>query len=243
MDSIWYYLKYMESKILVVDDEKAIVEIIKAYLEKDGYRVITAFNGEAALKLAHQEQPELSVLDLMLPGISGWDICRTLRKESDIPIIMLTAREDVTDKIIGLELGADDYVTKPFDPKELVSRIRAILRRVKVRYSPDKKLLRIAGLLVDIERREVRRDDKTLDLTPTEYDILKILIESPGRVFSRMQLLDKLQGDAYEGYERTVDSHVKNLRKKVEPDPDHPRYIITVHGIGYKMEERADASA
>jgi two-component system, OmpR family, response regulator len=238
---VCYYLKCMENKILVVDDEKAIVEIIKAYLEKDGYRVITAFDGNEALRLARKERPDLIVLDLMLPGISGWDICRTLRKESNVPVIMLTARDDVTDKIIGLELGADDYVTKPFDPKELVSRVRAVLRRAAAQSSPDKKFLRAAGLVVDTERRDVRRGDKQLDLTPTEYDILKILIESPGRVFSRMQLLDKMQGDAYEGYERTVDSHIKNLRKKVEPDPDHPRYILTVHGIGYKMEDSANA--
>ncbi len=224
-------------KILVVDDEQKIVEIIKAYLEREGYQVLTAFDGKTALDLALSRHPDLIILDLMLPEISGWDVCRRLRKESEVPIIMLTARDEVTDKIIGLEMGADDYVTKPFDPKELVSRVRAVLRRTEPKTLP-KNVIQIAGLTIDIEKRQVHRDEITIELTPNEFELLRVMAENPGQVFSRMQLLDKVQGDAYEGYERTIDSHIKNLRKKMEIDPEHPRYIITVYGVGYKLEER-----
>ena len=224
-------------KILVVDDEKKIVEIIQAYLERDGYQVIAAFDGKTALALALKQHPDLVILDLMLPEISGWEVCRMIRKESEVPIIMLTARDEVTDKIIGLEMGADDYVTKPFDTKELVSRVRAILRRAESK-TAQKNIIQIADLYIDIDKRLVRRQEIAVDLTHNEFDILRVMAENPGRVFSRMQLLDKVQGDAYEGYERTIDSHIKNLRKKIEIDPEHPRYIITVHGVGYKLEER-----
>jgi two-component system, OmpR family, response regulator len=224
-------------KILVVDDEKKIVDIIRAYLEKEGYHVIPAFDGKMALSLAQNQHPDLIVLDLMLPETSGWDVCRAIRKTSDIPIIMLTARDEITDKIVGLEMGADDYITKPFDAKELVSRIRAVLRRSES--TPVRKnSIRIDDLTIDNEKRQVRRSDTVIDLTPNEFDLLYVMAENPGRVFSRMQLLDKVQGDAYEGYERTIDSHIKNLRKKLETDPEHPRYIVTVHGVGYKLEER-----
>ena len=227
-------------KILVVDDEKRIVEIVKAYLERDGYQVAVAYDGKAALDLAQKEHPDLVVLDLMLPEISGWDVCRTLRKESDVPIIMLTARDDTTDKIVGLELGADDYVTKPFDPKELVSRVRAVLRRYEGK-AVSSNVINVGDLAIDVDRRMVRRGDTNIDLTSTEFDLLRVLAESPGRVYTRMQLLDKTQGEAYEGYERTIDSHIKNLRKKVEPDPNHPKYVLTVHGAGYKLGENPDA--
>ena len=222
--------------ILVVDDEKRIVEIIRAYLEKDGFRVSTAGDGKQALSLVRSEKPDLIVLDLMLPEVSGWDVCRTLRKDSDVPIIMLTAREDVTDKIVGLELGADDYVTKPFDPKELLSRIRAVLRRYEGRVSTH-SVINIGDISIDVERRMVKRGDAEIELTSTEFDLLRVLAENAGRVFTRMQLLDKLQGEAYEAYERTIDSHIKNLRKKLEPDPNRPRYILTVHGAGYRVAE------
>ena len=224
-------------KILVVDDEKKIVEILQAYLERDGYQVIAAFDGKTALALALKQHPDLVILDLMLPEISGWEVCRMIRKESEVPIIMLTARDEVTDKIIGLEMGADDYVTKPFDTKELVSRVRAILRRAESK-TAQKNIIQIADLYIDVDKRLVRRQEIAVDLTHNEFDILRVMAENPGRVFSRMQLLDKVQGDAYEGYERTIDSHIKNLRKKIEIDPEHPRYIITVHGVGYKLEER-----
>jgi DNA-binding response OmpR family regulator len=223
-------------KILIVDDEKKIVDIIKAYLEKDGFQVVTAYDGKQALVAVKMEHPDLLVLDLMLPDVSGWDVCRAVRKESSLPIIMLTARDETTDKIIGLEMGADDYVTKPFDPKELVSRIRAVLRRSEnVRAST--RTLSIGELLIDVDKRTLHVSTKVVELTQFEFDILRVLAESPGRVYSRLQLLDKIQDDAYEGYERTIDSHIKNLRKKIEPDPEHPRYILTVYGVGYKMGE------
>ncbi len=223
-------------KILVVDDEKKIVDIVKAYLERDGYKVIVAYDGRLALHMARSESPDLIVLDLMLPEVSGWDVCRTLRTESNVPIIMLTALGDDSDKIVGLELGADDYVVKPFNPKELVSRVRAVLRRAEGAAAKAKKI-EIADLSIDLERHEVRQGERLVELTLTEFELLRVLAEAPGRVYSRMQLLDKAQGSAYEGYERTIDSHIKNLRKKVETDPDHPRYVITVRGVGYKFGE------
>lgn len=227
-------------KILVVDDEKKIVDIVKAYLEREGYQVMVAYEGKSALELARKRFPDLIVLDLMLPEISGWDICRILRKESEVPIIMLTARDETTDKIVGLELGADDYVTKPFDPKELVSRVHAVLRRAENKMTP-KSRLSVADLSIDIEKRLVWRGDEAISLTPMEFELLRVLAANPGRVYSRMQLLDMVQGDAYEGYDRSVDSHIKNLRKKLEPDPDHPRYVTTVYGVGYKLEENQGA--
>jgi two-component system OmpR family response regulator len=223
-------------KILVVDDEKKIVDIVKAYLERDGYRVIVAYDGRLALQMARSESPDLIVLDLMLPEVSGWDVCRTLRAESNVPIIMLTALDDDSDKIVGLELGADDYVVKPFNPKELVSRVRAVLRRAEGAAVKTKRI-EFAGLSIDLERHEVKRGEKLVELTLTEFELLRVLAEAPGRVYSRMQLLDKVQGSAYEGYERTIDSHIKNLRKKVETDPERPKYVITVRGVGYKFGE------
>ncbi len=226
----------MAKKILVVDDEKRIVEILQAYLERDGYQVIAAYDGRSALELARSNSPDLIILDLMLPEVSGWDVCRELRRESDVPIIMLTARDDTTDKIIGLELGADDYVTKPFDPKEIISRVRAVLRRSDVKPA-SKSTINVGEIMIDTNKRLVRRGDWNIELTPIEFDILTIMAENPGRVYSRMQLLDKVQGDAYEGYERTIDSHIKNLRKKLELDPEHPKYITTIYGVGYRLGE------
>ena len=226
----------MAKKILVVDDEKRIVEILQAYLKRDGYQVIAAYDGRSALELARSNSPDLIILDLMLPEVSGWDVCRELRRESDVPIIMLTARDDTTDKIIGLELGADDYVTKPFEPKEIISRVRAVLRRSE-RKAVSKSTLNVGEIMIDTNKRLVRRGDRNIELTPIEFDLLRVMAENPGRVYSRMQLLDKVQGDAYEGYERTVDSHIKNLRKKLELDPEHPVYIITIYGVGYKLGE------
>jgi DNA-binding response OmpR family regulator len=209
---------------------------VKAYLEREGYQVITAYDGRSALEQARYNSPDLIVLDLMLPEVSGWDVCRELRRESDIPIIMLTARDDTTDKIIGLELGADDYVTKPFDPKEVVSRVRAVLRRSDGKVAA-KSRLNVGDIAIDTEKRTVCRGDNRLELTPIEFELLKVMAENPGRVYTRLQLLDKVQGDAYEGYERTIDSHIKNLRRKLEIDPEHPTLIITVYGVGYKLGE------
>ena len=228
-------------KILVVDDEKKIVEILKAYLERDTFQVLVAYDGRTALELAAQQSPDMIILDLMLPEISGWDVCRTLRQTSGVPIIMLTARDEITDKIIGLELGADDYITKPFDPKEVISRIRAVLRRIEAKIAP-KDVLKVTDLSIDVGKRAVYRGEQTIELTSMEFELLRALAENPGHVLSRMQLLDRTQGDAYPGYERTVDSHIKNLRKKIEPDPDQPRYIITVYGAGYKLEENQCAA-
>ncbi|AGG06593.1 MULTISPECIES: response regulator transcription factor [Dehalococcoides] len=226
----------MSKKILIADDEKRIAEILQAYLEREGFRVIATYDGKTALAKFHEENPDLIILDLMLPEISGWDVCREIRKESRVPIIMLTARDELTDKLIGLEIGADDYMTKPFESKELVARVKVQLRRSEYPPSPDSALV-IDQLEIDQERRLVKIDGKTVDLTATEFDILISLAVSPGRVFSRMQILDKL-GEAYEGYERTIDSHIKNLRKKIEPNLESPTYILTVHGVGYKMKDR-----
>lgn len=226
----------MATNILVVDDEKKIVEIVRAYLEREGFKVTSAYDGKTALGLARRQHPDLIVLDLMLPEMSGFDVCRALRKESDVPIIMLTARDETTDKIVGLELGADDYVTKPFDPKELVSRIKAVLRRSQSQ-TAARNTLHIADLEIDVSKRLVKRSEEVIELTPIEFDLLKAMAEHPGQVFSRLQLLDRVQGEAYEGYDRTIDSHIKNLRKKLEPNPEKPRYIITVYGVGYKLEE------
>jgi DNA-binding response OmpR family regulator len=229
-------------KVLVVDDEKKIVDIVKAYLEKDNFQVFEAFAGDKALELVKTVHPDLIILDLMLPGLSGWDVCRELRKTKDIPIIMLTARDEVADKIIGLELGADDYITKPFNPNELISRVRAVLRRTGAgSNAKNKNLIKINGLVIDVEKRLVFSGNKKIDLTATEFDLLKTMAGLPGKVFSRMQLLDSIQGETYEGYERTIDSHIKNLRKKIEANPDHPVSITTVHGVGYKMEDNAIA--
>ena len=230
----------VNKKVLVVDDEKKIVDIVTAYLEKDGYKVISAYDGKTAVDMARNRAPDIIILDLMLPEISGWDVCRILRAESSVPIIMLTARDEDTDKIVGLELGADDYVVKPFNPKELIARIRAVLRRGS-RADIEKRVIEIGDLSIDMEKYEVRRGGRLIALTRTEFELLSVLAESPGRVYSRLQLLDKVQGEAYEGYERTIDSHIKNLRKKVEIDPDNPTYVSTVRGIGYKFGGAGDA--
>lgn len=227
------------TRILIVDDEKQIVDIVEAYVKREGYIALTAFDGNAALEMARKNRPDLIVLDLMLPGLTGWEVCQALRAESDVPIIMLTARDDTTDKIVGLELGADDYVTKPFDPKELISRIRAVLRRYAAR--PQQSLIHLGELTIDLEKRAVSVQSRPVDLTALEFDLLWVMARNPGRVFSRAELLDKLQGDAYEGYERTIDSHIKNLRRKIELDSERPRFILTVYGVGYKAVGGKDA--
>ena len=232
-------------RILVVEDEAKIAQIVSAYLRRDGYQVLLASDGRKALDLARAELPDLIVLDLMLPEISGWDVCRELRRNprtARVPIIMATAREDVSDRIVGLELGADDYVVKPYDAKELVARVHAVLRRVNEQREgtaagePTPVLYR-GDLAIDRDRYDVRRAGEVISLTRTEFVILATLAAGPGRVFSRMQLLDAVQGEAFEGYERSIDSHVKNLRRKLEPDPRQPRYIATVIGVGYKFVE------
>jgi len=223
--------------ILVVDDEPKIVKTVRAYLEEAGFRVVVAGDGRAALAAFRHDRPTLVILDLGLPGVDGLDVARTIRRESDLPIIMLTARVDETDKLIGLELGADDYVTKPFSPRELVARVRAVLRRAGgEREAPPPPV--VAGeVSVDLERRRVTVAGRPVELTVTEFELLVVLARNPGRVFTRLELLDRVQGYAFEGYERTVDAHVKNLRQKIEPDARNPRYLLTVYGVGYKFAE------
>lgn len=224
-----------QERVLVVDDEDRIRSIVRAYLEREGYQVLEARDGQEALDIVRKESPNLVVLDLMLPKLSGWDVCRQIRRESSVPVVMLTARDDVTDKVVGLELGADDYVTKPFHPKELVARIRAVLRRVQA--APPSQMLSFGDLTIDVERHQVRVAGRPIALTPTEFALLETLARHPGRVFTRLQLLERVQGEAFEGYERAIDSHIKNLRQKLEPDARHPRYVLTVFGVGYKFAE------
>lgn len=227
----------MNERILVVDDEPEIARVLRGYLEQAGYRVLTAYDGLEALRRARQELPDLVILDLMLPGMDGIEVCRALRQSTSIPIIMVTARVEEADRVLGLELGADDYVTKPFSPREVLARVRAVLRRYQGAPDDREQVLLVDDLRLDGERYAVQRGQQSIDLTPSEFEILRTLMGAPGRVFTRMQLLEAAQGEAYEGYARTVDTHVKNLRRKIEPDPTNPVYILTVFGIGYKMRE------
>jgi DNA-binding response OmpR family regulator len=223
--------------ILVVDDEAKIVKTVRAYLENSGYRVVTAEEGQMALTVYRHEKPALVILDLGLPRMDGLDVARTIRRDSNVPIIMLTARVDEADKLVGLELGADDYVTKPFSPRELVARVRAVLRRAGAEREQAPPPIVAGDVTIDLERRQVTAGGQAVDLTPTEFDLLMVLARHPGRVFTRLELLDRVQGYAFEGYERTVDAHIKNLRQKLEPDPKEPRYVLTVYGVGYRFAE------
>jgi two-component system alkaline phosphatase synthesis response regulator PhoP len=228
-----------KAKILVVDDDRKIVDLVQAYLERDGYRVLAAYDGLQALELARQKWPDLIVLDLMLPGLDGLDVCRILRGEGNkVPIIMLTAKTTEADKLVGLDLGADDYVTKPFSPRELVARVRAVLRRVSEGEYEGPSEVRFGDLVVDFAGHEVQVRGETVHLTPTEFKLLEVLIKEPGRAFSRLELLDRVFGYDFEGFERTIDVHVKNLRKKIEPDSQNPTYIKTVYGVGYKFADK-----
>jgi DNA-binding response OmpR family regulator len=224
----------MAQTVLVVDDEPEIVKLVRAYLEAAGYRVVTAKDGREALLVTRHEKPDLIILDLTMPEMDGLEFTRRLRQEKNTPVIMLTARVEETDRIIGLELGADDYVTKPFSPREIVARVRAVLRRVQPEPHVS-AVLRAGDLVLDRDEHSVSLAGQAVDVTPTEFDLLVILMTSPGRAFSRMELLERLQGEAYAPYERTVDAHVKNLRAKIEPDPANPRYILTVFGVGYRF--------
>jgi len=224
----------MPKKILVVDDEPKIAEICQDYLKAAGFEVITAMTGPDGLSAARREKPDLVVLDLMLPGMDGLDVCRALRRESDVPIIMLTARVEETDKLIGLEIGADDYITKPFSPRELVARVRVVLRRVSG--DPTSDVIRAGEVSLDRARYEANLPDKAITLTPTEFEILATLMSQPGRIFSRAQLLNATHGVTFESYERAIDSHIRNLRRKLENRDGKADYIVTVHGVGYKFE-------
>lgn len=226
----------MNRKILLVDDDRKTVDLIKLYLDKDGYRVLVAYDGQDAVQLARQRRPDLIILDLMLPGIDGLDVCRILRSESRVPIIMLTAKTTEEDKLFGLDLGADDYVTKPFSPRELVLRVGAILRRGRAP-SADSSAESFGGglLVIDETLRRVTIDGRLVELTPTEWGVLLALAAQPGRVCSRYELINRVRGYEFDGYERTVDSHVKNLRRKIEPDPTQPTVVQTVTGVGYRL--------
>lgn len=221
--------------ILVVEDEMKIARLVRDYLEHAGFDVIVAADGEAALASARGARPDLVVLDLGLPGRDGLDVTRELRRSTNVPIVMLTARGDEADRVVGLEVGADDYVVKPFSPKELVARVRAVLRRTELARTEGPEVLRVADVEVDVPRMRVAVAGRPVDLTPTEFHLLATLIRQPGRVFTRAQLLDAVHGVAFESYERAIDAHVKNIRKKIEPTPGRPRYLLTVHGVGYRF--------
>jgi len=231
----------MAKTILVVDDERKIVTVLKAYLEQAGFQVLTAGNGQAALTTFRHAKPDLVILDLLLPGIDGLDVCRILRRESSVPIIMLTARAEEADRLIGLELGADDYVVKPFSPREVVARVRAVLRRTDGDVAPS-ELVRAGDILLDLAAHLASVAGQRVELTPMEFELLAVLARSPGHTFSRSQLLQQIQDNPLEGYERTVDVHIRNLRAKIEPDPKNPRYIQTVYGVGYKLAGETDAT-
>jgi two-component system alkaline phosphatase synthesis response regulator PhoP len=222
-------------KVLIVDDEQRIVSGVRKYFEQAGFDVLAAYDGPTGLSLARTESPDLVVLDLMLPGKDGMDVCRELRRESTVPIIMLTARVDETDKLVGLELGADDYVTKPFSPRELVARARAVLRRVQEMSTPAIRTHRFGDVVFEVEAQRCVIDDRVIPLTPTEFALLQVLVAHPGQVLSRMQLLEAAHLGVYNGVERTVDVHIHNLRRKLERDPAHPRHIQTVFGAGYRF--------
>jgi DNA-binding response OmpR family regulator len=224
----------MTQTILIVDDEKRMVSLLQSYLTQEGYRVVTAYNGREALETAHAEKPDLVILDIMMPEMNGYEFMRAHRAETETPIIMLTAKVEDDDKVFGLELGADDYVTKPFKPRELMARVRNILRRTGKNNSKG-RALKVHEISLDRDTREVFSGDRAVDLTPSEFDLLAALMSAPGRVFSRLDLLDVIQGIRYEGYERTIDTHVKNLRAKIEEDPRNPKYIETVYGVGYRL--------
>jgi DNA-binding response OmpR family regulator len=224
----------MAKTILVVDDEKRLRDMLQAYLTQEGFRVVAAGDGQAALFVARHEKPALIVLDLMMPQMGGYEFLRAYSKERDTPVIVLTAKLEENDKVLGLELGADDYVTKPFSMRELTARIRAVLRRAGDKAS-EPEVLRASDITLDRGSRLVTVGDTRVDLTPSEFALLAVLMSAPGRAFSRLDLLDRLQGSAFEGYERTIDVHIRNLRAKIEADPANPRYVETVYGIGYRF--------
>jgi DNA-binding response OmpR family regulator len=224
----------MAKTVLVVDDEERLVQLVTSYLEQEGFRTVSATDGRQALFVAREQKPDLIILDLMMPEMDGYEFLRLHRQESDTPIIMLTARVEETDRVLGLELGADDYVAKPFSPRELTARVRAVLRR-SGKSAPPAAVLRAKDVTLDRDAHTVHVGGQLIDLTPSEFDLLAALVGTPGRVFSRLELLDRVQGTAYEGYERTIDVHVKNLRSKIEPDPKQPQYVETVYGVGYRF--------
>ena len=222
--------------ILVVDDEPKIVQLARDYLEHAGFAVVTAPDGRSALDEVRRRRPDLVVLDLGLPQLDGLDVTRSIRRDSNLPIVMLTARDDEVDKLVGLELGADDYLTKPFSPRELVARVKAVLRRTERPAEPGDQI-RAGDLTLDVPRMRAELGGRPVDLTATEFQLLATLAGQPGRIFTRSQLLDAVHGVAFESYERAIDTHVKNIRRKLEPDPREPRYVLTVYGVGYRFAD------
>ena len=230
----------MGRKILVVDDNAKIVEVLEAYLKAEGFDVVTAADGPGAVAIAEAERPSLALLDIMLPGIDGIELTRRFQRDYDLPVILVTARTEEIDRLIGLEVGADDYIAKPFSPREVVARVKAVLRRSeRVPDATAGETIRVGALFIDPGSRTVANGEEQVELTRTEFDLLATMASHPGRVYSRMQLMEATQGVAYEGYERTVDAHVKNLRRKLGDDPRAPRFIQTVFGVGYKLEVRS----
>jgi two-component system alkaline phosphatase synthesis response regulator PhoP len=228
----------MAKKILVVDDKQELRTLLKSYLTQEGFDVFTANDGQEALHVARHEKPNLIILDLMMPEMGGYEFMRAYSREADTPVVILTAKLEENDKVLGLELGADDYVTKPFSPRELTARVRAVLRRTEKQASYPQEIIRIGVIELDWSRRTTKVNGQAVVLTPSEFSLLATLMGTPGRVFSRLELLDRMQGAAFEGYERTIDVHIRNLRAKVEPDPTHPKYIETVYGAGYRFSTR-----
>ena len=224
----------MTKTIMVVDDNKQLRKLIDTYLSQEGYRVVSAANGQEALYVSRQEKPNLIILDLMMPEMGGYDFLRAHNKEAETPVIILTAKVEENEKVLGLELGADDYVTKPFSMRELTARVRAVLRRSE-KAAVKEEVIRASGILLNRTSREVLIEGKSLDLTPSEFDLLTVLMTYPGRAYSRLELLEHLQGNTFEGYERTIDVHIRNLRSKIEPEPSKPQYVQTVYGIGYRF--------
>jgi DNA-binding response OmpR family regulator len=220
--------------VLIVDDDVKITKLLKSYFDKEGFVTYLAHEGTNVVQLVRDRHPDIIILDLMLPGMDGWEICRKIRKDSEVPILMLTARDEEADRLIGLEIGADDYVTKPFSPREVVARTKAILRRTQ-KAAIHTEPIRVGALTIDLERHLVKKGTAVLDLTPTEFKILELLAGSINRVFTRLQIVERVQGYAFDGYERTVDAHMKNLRRKIEDNPKEPRYIQTVYGVGYRF--------
>lgn len=224
-----------QNTVLIVDDDIKIAKLLQTYFEAENFMIYLAHDGYQALNLAREKNPSIIVLDVMLPGLNGWEVCRQVRRNSNIPILMLTAREEEADRLIGLEIGADDYVTKPFSPREVVARVKAILRRTEQGAAKPPELVRAGSIVVDTMRYAVSKAGSPVDVTPTEFKILELLATNPGRVFTRLQIVEQVQGYAFEGYERTIDAHIKNLRRKLEENPKDPRFIQTVYGVGYRF--------
>ncbi len=222
------------NSVLIVDDDVKLAQLLKTYFDKEGFVTHTVHDGLDALQAVREKKPDIMILDLMLPGLAGWDVCRRIRRDSDLPILMLTARDEESDRLIGLEIGADDYVTKPFSPKEVVARAKAILRRTR-NAVVQPEVIKAGALTIDLERHQVLKSGAVVELTPTEFKLLEVLAGNAGKVFSRLQIVEQTQGYSFEGYERTVDAHIKNLRRKLEDDPKAPKYVLTVYGVGYKF--------